>query len=263
VPIPNLADLVARLDGTSCESESLESELNSIALPPLLHNDLAEWLDLDLLRLILTDAEIDLIRRRDSDYVSGIRQQQREHAQKLKSARDSGSLGEAPGVATSAVQRTHRDLTRLHRDQIEERARKERLFCEQIRAEFAHPDAGLYTFLRSTVETFIWRPAAQRCRVWLAEDGSRAEVEQLIGATLNAADDVVLEIAFYRGILYNIFLGDPNPSPRIIYTDHETAWDPGEIYDAGPLNEFLSEYLSVDEAVEVVNRQIEAEARAE
>ncbi len=250
--IPNLAELVARLDGTSGEPGSLEGELNSIALPPLFRNDLAEWLDLDLLRLSLTNAELDLIRHRDIDYVSEIRQQQREHAQQLKSARSSGSLAEAPGVATSTARRTYRFLTRLRSAQVEERTKKEQEFCQQIRAEFGHPDAGLYTFLGSTVESFIWRPAVQHCRVWLAQDESRAEVERLIGATLNVSDDAFLEIAYYWGMLYHVFLSDPNPSPRIIYTDHETAWDPGDIHDAGPLNEFLSMFLSVGEAVEVV-----------
>lgn len=242
MPIPDLDKIVASLDGEMEPTDTLEDELKSIALPPLFRSDDDEWLDVELLRSSLTASEVSLISNQDADYISELRRQQRDNARLLKVARETGTLAQAPGVFTSPARRTYWELSRLRRDA--DRTEKVRKFSEKLRADLDSPDAALHTFLQATNESFIWRPGTQQCREFLPGDESRAAVGQLIGAPVEV-DDVFIEVAYYWGILYNIFPKDRHPSPLVIRTDHETSWEPYDICSSGSLNEFLSGFLDV------------------
>ncbi len=248
MPVPDLIKLVSSLDGEASVGDDLRNELQSVALPPLFRQDLAEWLDVDLLQSTLTETELQLIRSKDADYVNQLRRHQLEHARALGTARGDGSLAEAPGVAATEAQRTYREINRL---QGEERGRKAKEFGEQLRSDLLDSDAGLYALLRATVASFIWRPTAQTVGEWLSDDASRVEVEELIGAQL-APDDQFFEIAYYRGVLYHIFPSDQRPTPLVISTDHETAWRPGFVDSVGSIADFLSSFLSVSATVSLV-----------
>ena len=258
-----LTEAVERLDGYVTEYAeeadraaltSVANELDLIVLPPLFRNTLDEYLDREIAKVVkavLTEKEQALIAAMDQDYVSQLQTQRRARAEELSDARENRTLSQA----------TARDPWRIYMALDRERDNSKRQdllasFVDKVRSLEGDPDHRLFQLLENMMDSFVWRPGgSERIGDYLFRDPQECldSTSEAVGVRLDE-DSKYIDIAYYWGITYNMFVDDKQR--QVIACNHETMWNPHAAYSKGSIPNFLGNFLSVNQMVELIGAEL-------